>query len=174
VIVAAGRLAEAKNYPLLIDALALLRGVVPATLFILGQGDEERAIRTRVASRGLDGAVVLCGFQKNPWKVIARADVFALTSHYEGFGNVLVEAMACGVPVVATGSAGTRDIVRDGVDGLLVNEHEPAAVAAALERVLADDVLRRRLAAAAEIGAERFALPAIAAEYGRVFGSLVA
>jgi glycosyltransferase involved in cell wall biosynthesis len=100
--------------------------------------------------------------------MMARADVFALTSRYEGFGNVLVEAMACGVPVVATDSSGTRDIVRDGVDGLLVSDHGAAAVASALERVLADQALRRRLAAAAECGAERFGLPVIAAEYDRV------
>jgi len=174
VIVAAGRLAEAKNYPLLIEALALLRARVPARLFILGQGDEDRAIRALVAARGLDESVVLCGFQKNPWKYIARADVFALTSRYEGFGNVLVEAMACGVPVVATRSSGTSDIVRDEMDGLLVDRHEPAAVAAALERVLGDGPFRHRLAAEARVGAERFALPVIASDYGRVFGSLVA
>jgi glycosyltransferase involved in cell wall biosynthesis len=174
VIVAAGRLAEAKNYALLIDALALLRAVVPAQLFILGQGDEEPAIRTRVAARGLDEAVVLCGFQANPWKTIARADVFALTSRYEGFGNVLVEAMACGVPVVATSSAGTRDIVRDGVDGLLVTQHEPAAVASALERVLTDALLRRRLAAEAASAAQRFAVEVIAMEYDRVLGEVLA
>ena len=133
-IVAAGRLADAKNYPLLIDALALLRQRVPARLFILGQGDRGAAAARagrRAAARGRRGD--LCGFQRNPWKYIARADVFALSSRYEGFGNVLVEAMACGVPVVATAFAGTRDIVRDGVDGLLVERHEPAAVAAALD-----------------------------------------
>jgi glycosyltransferase involved in cell wall biosynthesis len=84
VIVAAGRLADAKNYPLLLDALAVLRRTVPARLFILGQGDREAAMRERIARLGLDGAVVLCGFQHNPWKYIARADVFALTSRYEG------------------------------------------------------------------------------------------
>jgi glycosyltransferase involved in cell wall biosynthesis len=174
VIVAAGRLADAKNYPLLIEALARLQPRVAARLFILGQGDEERSIRALVAARGLDDAVVLCGFQKNPWKYIARADVFALTSRYEGFGNVLVEAMACGVPVVATRSPGTTDIVRDGVDGLLVDRHEPEAVAAALARVLGDEALRQRLAAAARIGAARFALPVIAREYEAVFRVLAA
>ena len=174
VIVAAGRLAEAKNYPLLIEALALLRSRVPARLFILGQGDEERAIRARAAARGLEEAVVLCGFQKNPWKYIARADVFALTSHYEGFGNVLVEAMACGVPVVATRSSGTSAIVRDGVDGLLVDRHDPAAVAAALERVLGDEPFRRQLAGEARVGAGRFALPVIAREYESMFRELAA
>ena len=172
VIVAAGRLAEAKNYPLLIDALALLRATIPARLFILGQGELEGAIRVRIAERGLGDAVVLCGFQQNPWQFIGQADVFVLTSHYEGFGNVLIEAMACGVPVVATASAGTRDIVRDGVDGLLVQQHDAAAVAAALAHVLGDDVTRHRLAAEARVGARRFALATVAAHYDDVFGTL--
>jgi glycosyltransferase involved in cell wall biosynthesis len=174
VIVAAGRLAEAKNYPLLVEALAILRQRVPARLFVLGQGAEAGAILDRAAALGLRDAVVLCGFQPNPWKYIARADVFALTSRYEGFGNVLVEAMACGVPVVATRSAGTSDIVRDGVDGVLVDRHESAAVAAALERILSDDRLRRRMGDEARIGAARFAAPAIASQYERVFRELAA
>jgi len=172
VIVAAGRLAEAKNYPLLIDAMALLRQRMPAKLFILGQGELEGAIRARIAERGLTDAVVLCGFQRNPWKFIAKADVFALTSHYEGFGNVLVEAMACGVPVVATASAGTRDIIRDGVDGLLVERHDAASVAGALARILSDVALRETLANEARDGARRFDLPAVAEQYAAVFGGL--
>ena len=174
VIVAAGRLADAKNYPLLIDALAHLRRTVQARLFILGQGEREPALREQIARLGLGDAVVLCGFQSNPWKYISRADVFVLSSRYEGFGNVLVEAMACGVPVVATASPGTREIVTDGSDGLLVDRHEPAALAAALERMLTDDDLRRRTAAAARLTAERFALPAIAVAYERAFEEVLA
>ena len=172
-IVAAGRLADAKNYPLLIDAVAELRRTVPARLFILGQGDAEAAMRAQVARLGLADAVVLCGFQRNPWKYIARADVFALSSRYEGFGNVLVEAMACGVPVVATASPGTREIVSVGTDGLLVDRHEARALAAALERVLSDGPFRERLAHGARASVERFALPAIAAAYDRVLGAMV-
>jgi glycosyltransferase involved in cell wall biosynthesis len=118
--------------------------------------------------------VTLCGFQSNPWKYIARAGVFALTSHYEGFGNVLVEAMACGVPVIATRSSGTVDIVRDDVDGLLVDRHEPRAVAAALERILGDEAFRLRLSGAARAGADRFALPVIAAAYDGVLRGALA
>jgi glycosyltransferase involved in cell wall biosynthesis len=174
VIVAAGRLADAKNYPLLLDALAVLRRTVPARLFILGEGERESAMREQIARLGLDDAVVLCGFQRNPWKFIARADVFALSSRYEGFGNVLVEAMACGVPVVATGSPGTREIVTDGADGLLVERHEPAELAGALERVLTDDGLRRTMAEQSRIKARRFALPTVAAAYARVFEAVLA
>ena len=168
VIVAAGRLADAKNYPLLIDAMAVLRERVPARLFILGAGELESVLRQRVAERRLEGGVVLCGFQDNPWKYVARADAFALTSRYEGFGNVLVEAMACGVPVVATSSPGTREIVSHEIDGLLVDRHEPAEVAAALERLVTDEALHNRLSAGARATAQRFSLPVIAAAYDRV------
>ena len=171
VVVAAGRLADAKNYPLLIDAMAVLRERVPARLFILGTGELEPSLRLRIAERNLSDAVVLCGFQSNPWKYIARADVFALTSQYEGFGNVLVEAMACGVAVVATRSPGTLEIVSVGIDGLLVDRHEAGAVAKALERILTDDVFRKRLSTGARSSAQRFALPAIAAAYDRVLGA---
>src|SRR5204863_9302055 len=124
----AGRRAEAKNFPRLIVAMAVLRRRLPAArLFILGQGDQEPQLRQQIASLGLSDAVRLCGFRRNPWKYIARADVFALTSRYEGFGNVLIEAMACGVPVVVTRSPGPLEIIRTGVDGVIGAEHTPAA-----------------------------------------------
>ena len=174
-IVSAGRLAEAKNYPLLIEAMALLRRRLPAArLFILGQGDQEPRLREQIASLGLSDAVRLCGFQRNPWKYIARADVFALTSRYEGFGNVLIEAMACGVPVVVTSSPGPLEVVHDNVDGLIVPEHAPAAVAQALESVLTDDRRRASMAAAAREASARFALPSIAGQYDTWFSELVA
>src|SRR5262249_15565149 len=169
-IVSAGRLAEAKNFPLLIDAMALVRRRLPAArLFILGQGDQEDELRRQIARLGLSDAVRLCGFQRNPWKYIARADVFALTSRYEGFGNVLIEAMACGVPVVVTRSPGPLEIVRDNVDGVIVPEHTPAAVAKALEAILTDDRKRASMSAAAKESATRFALPAIAGQYDTWF-----
>ena len=173
VIVAAGRLADAKNYPLLIEALALVRAQVPATLFVLGQGERADDLRRLAAERGLGDVIVWCGFQSNPWKYMARADVFALTSRYEGFGNVLVEAMACGVPAVATRSPGTEDIVSDGVDGLLTR-HTPEAVAASLTRLLSDAAERDRMAAAAHASARRFATPAVAQSYAAVFAEALA
>jgi glycosyltransferase involved in cell wall biosynthesis len=82
--------------------------------------------------------------------------------------------MACGVPVVATSSPGTREIISDGENGLLVGRHEPADVAAALDRLLADDALRRRLSEQARRSVQRFALSAVAAEYDRVFAEVLA
>ncbi|MDP1571556.1 MAG: glycosyltransferase [Vicinamibacterales bacterium] len=168
VIVAAGRLAEAKNYPLLIEALALVRERVPATLFVLGQGDQASALQALARARGVEDAIVWCGFQSNPWKYMARADVFALTSRYEGFGNVLVEAMACGVPVVATASPGTRDIVEDGVSGRLVEAHTAEAVAEGLLAVLTDPAAQGQLAEGARHSSEKYGRDPVASRYGAV------
>lgn len=164
-IVAAGRLAEAKNYPLMIEAFAEIRRQVDARLCILGQGELENSLRHLIDARGMTGAIALAGFQSNPWKYIARADLFLLTSKYEGFGNVLIEAMACGVPVVATASAGTRDIVRHDIDGMLVQPHTPSAVAAAATGILTSPARRLQMARAARDAADRFAVDRVIADY---------
>lgn len=174
VIVAAGRLADAKNYPLLIEAFARLCATVPATLFVLGQGERGDALRQLAQERGVGDAIVWGGFQANPWKFMARADVFALTSRYEGFGNVLIEAMACGTPVVATRSPGTDDIIQNGVNGLLVADHTPAAMAEALRLVITDSAHRDALGVAARRSANRFTPPAIAGRYDAVLREALA
>ena len=171
-IVAAGRLADAKNYPLMIDAFAALRQTTPARLCILGQGELEGALRQMIAARGVGDAVSLTGFQANPWKYIARANLFLLTSRYEGFGNVLIEAMACGVPVVATASAGTRDIVRHGIDGLLVDVHLPATIAASVRSILDSPARRGAMSQAARGSAERFAVEQVTSRYDTVLEQL--
>jgi glycosyltransferase involved in cell wall biosynthesis len=173
-VVAAGRLADAKNYPMLIDAMGLLRRRMPARLVILGQGELEPQLRQQIADRQLADAVVLLGFQRNPWKFIARADVFALSSHYEGFGNVLIEAMALAVPVVATASAGTRDIVTHNVDGLLVEAHTAEAMAAALGDVLDNRERRSEMSRAAAASAERFSAPVVIGRYHEVLEQVAA
>ena len=173
-IVAAGRLAEAKNYPLMIEAFAMLRQRMPARLCILGQGELEGELRQLIVARGLSGAVSLAGFQANPWKYIAKADVFLLTSRYEGFGNVLIEAMACGVPVVATASAGTRDIVQHGTDGVLVEAHTASAIADVLLRLLADAGQLHDLRAGARRATEKFGLPATVARYDSTMREAIA
>lgn len=161
VIVMAGRLAHAKNLPLFVQSLELLSRRVPFRAWLLGHGELEGELRRMVAASPAGDRVTLFGFQPNPWKFMARADVFLLTSRYEGFGNVLIEAMAAGLPVVATASHGTRDIVRHEETGLLVESHDAASVAQALERVLTDGDLRRRMAGASRLRARAFALPAV-------------
>jgi glycosyltransferase involved in cell wall biosynthesis len=165
-IVTAGRLADAKNLPLLVASLERLAGKVAFRAWILGQGDLEGDLRRRVSAAGLEEHVTLLGFQANPWKFMSRATVFVLTSRYEGFGNVLIEAMACGLPVVSTASYGTRDIVRHEETGLLVERHEPEAVAEALERVLTEPGMLDRMRRAARVHAAGFAVSTVARQFG--------
>ena len=160
-IVAAGRLAHAKNLPLLVESLERLSRRMTFRAWLLGHGELEGELRGLLARASLSDRVTLFGFQPNPWKFMARANVFLLTSRYEGFGNVLIEAMATGLPVVATASHGTRDIVTHEQSGLLVESHDAASVAAALERVLTDAAFRRQLSEAARHRAREFALPAV-------------
>jgi glycosyltransferase involved in cell wall biosynthesis len=100
--------------------------------------------------------------------------VFALSSHYEGFGNVLIEAMAAGIPAVATASAGTRDIINHDIDGLLVEQHTPEALAAALRHVLSNDERRAEMSRQARLASERFAAPKVIARYDAVLEQLAA
>ena len=171
-IVTAGRLAHAKNLPLLIESLERLAARVCYRAWILGRGESEGELRDRLARSPVMERVALLGFQSNPWKFMARADVFVLTSRYEGFGNVLIEAMAAGLPVVATASYGTRDIVSHGVNGLLVEAHEPGAVAAALERVLGDAGLCAELATGARVTAEKYSLARVVDRFESVLDGL--
>ena len=172
VVAAAGRLANVKNYPLLIAAIAELKPTLPVHVWILGEGPERARLEQLAAERGVGALVRFLGFQQNPWRYIARADVFALTSTYEGFGNVLIEAMACGTPVIATSSPGTVEII-DGQNGVLV-EHDVRPVAAAIQSLLSDRSKRDSLAARARESVTQYALPAVAARYERLFEELTA
>jgi glycosyltransferase involved in cell wall biosynthesis len=173
-IVTAGRLSPQKDYPTLLQALReVCDSGVDARLIVLGNGPDHAKLMKLAERLKIGSRIEWRGWLSDPYPVMAAGDLFVLTSRWEGFGNVLVEAMACGVPVVATSSPGTREIVAVGADGLLVDHHEPAALAAALERVLSDQALHTRLAHGARASAERFALPAIAAAYDRVLGAMV-
>ncbi|MBV9109791.1 MAG: glycosyltransferase [Gemmatimonadetes bacterium] len=169
VIVACGRLTEQKGFHDLLRAFARVREKTPARLWIVGEGHLRASLEAEAERLGIAPHVWFAGFQGNPYRLMARADVFALSSLWEGFGNVVVEAMAVGTPVVATRCPhGPDEIVTDGRDGVLVPVGDDQAMAGALLRVLGDAELRARLSAAGRVRAEDFAAPRIAGAYGDV------
>ena len=173
VLAAAGRLAGVKNYPLMLSAIERLVARVPAYLWVLGDGPERARLEIVARDRGLEKRVRFLGFQPNPFCFIAKADVFVLTSAYEGFGNVLIEAMACGTAVVATRSPGTVEIIDHGTNGLLVDA-DPDAIATAIIDLLASPSRRDALVAAARTSVTQYALPAVATKYDRLFQEVAA
>jgi glycosyltransferase involved in cell wall biosynthesis len=169
-VVACGRLKPLKGFAHLIDALAEVRKSVPAHLWIIGEGTQRAYLENKIARLGLRHCVRLLGFQRNPYRYMAAADLFALSSHFEGFGNVIVEAMACGTPVVATDCPyGPREIIEDGENGLLVEPASAASLARGILRVLCDEGLKHRLASKGLERARDFEAQSIADEYGGLF-----
>jgi glycosyltransferase involved in cell wall biosynthesis len=175
-LVACGRLAEQKGYPYLIDAFALVHEEVPdASLWILGQGPDRPAVERQIADLSLGDSVRLLGFRDNPFRYMAAADLFVLSSIFEGFGNVVAEAMACGTAVVSTDCPyGPSEIITDGVNGLLVPTRDPQALAAAILRVLRDPALKARLAEEGRRRSKDFDAATITARYAQVFETVCA
>ena len=148
VILACGRLVPQKDYPTLLRAFAHLENE-HIRLVILGQGELEMALKALSCELGIAQRVSFAGWVSNPLAFMSRARLFVFSSRWEGLGNVLIEAMWCGCPVVSTDCvAGPREILEDGRWGELVAVGDDQALAQAIERALAQDpdreALRRR------------------------------
>lgn len=148
-VIAVGSLKGAKDFPTLLRAFARLREQVDARLLILGEGDERPALEALIREVGLENSVELPGFVANPAPFYACADLFVLSSNHEGFGNVIVEALEQGTPVVSTDCpSGPREILEDGRYGTLVPVGDVEALARAMEEKLArahdHEALKRR------------------------------
>lgn len=144
VISTAGRVAAEKNMEVLIKAFAMLRKDLKAKLWIIGDGPEMPYLESLAASLNVVNDVDFLGFQDNPYKFIRRSDVFVHTSLFEGFGNIILEAMACGVPVIATDCPfGPREIISNMNNGILVPVSDEMALMEAIKTVLEDEDMRR-------------------------------
>jgi glycosyltransferase involved in cell wall biosynthesis len=160
IVLGAGRFVAQKDFSTLVKAFARVRAVRPARLMILGRSKRparERRLRALAERLGIAADVALPGFAANPFAYMARASAFVLSSRWEGLPGVLIEAMACGCPVVSTDCpSGPREILAGGRYGPLVPVGDAAALAEAILRVLAAPPDRARLRArAAEFSVEQ-------------------
>lgn len=171
---AVGLLNEAKGHSYLIEAIAMLRHRGRSMrCVIVGEGALRGALEHAIGQQRLEGVVSLLGYRRDVPDVLAALDVFAMPSLWEGLPYGVLEAMAAARPVVASDVNGCRDLVNDGVTGLLVPARNASALAAALERLLVDRTLADRIAAA---GRERvrseYSLATMIDRYLELFGSL--
>ena len=144
-----GRMTAVKRCEELVHALAALReGGVDAVLLLVGDGVDRERVEERAHELGVAEACLFLGYQDDVARWYAACDAFALTSANEGTPVVIIEALAAGIPVVATRVGGVADVVADGVDGLLVDAGDTAAMSERLEQLARDETLRRRMGAA--------------------------
>jgi glycosyltransferase involved in cell wall biosynthesis len=174
VVVAAGRLNGQKGFDRLIDAFALVLREEPSwRLRIYGDGSARPELERQIAALGVGSSVSLEGTTSAMGEELARGSVFALSSRFEGFGMVIVEAMSKGLAVVSFDCPrGPGEIISDGVDGLLVANDDVEGLAAALLSVIRDADLRRRLGAAGVEKARSFSVEAVGARWDAFFDRL--
>ncbi len=168
VVVALGRLMAQKNYATLIEAIALLPRF-DVRLAIYGEGPEQPALKRFAERLGIAGRIDWCGYVNDPWDAYASGRCFVLSSQNEAFGNVVVEALASGLPVVSTACGGPTEILDRGRFGALVPISDPAALSAAIARALEQPGdPEPRLARARE-----FAASAIVTHYETLFEDIL-
>lgn len=171
ILLAVGRTSEEKQFDLLIEVFAELAQRYPEwDLVILGDGPSRPMLLDQASMAGLEDRVFLPGRAGNVGEWYEHADLYVMSSRYEGFPNTLAEAMAYGLPVVSFDcDTGPRDIVRHGVDGLLVPPGDKANLAGMLERMMGDADLRRRFADRAAEIRERFSMERVVSMWERLF-----
>lgn len=167
IVVAAGRLSPEKGFDVLVEAAGRFLATDPGCgVVVYGEGSERSRLENRVAELGIGDRFKLPGFTRELDQLLPWADVLALSSHTEGLPNVVLEAAAAGVPVVATAVGGTPEAVLDGQTGYLVPANDPAAMADRLTALLADGSTRRGMGEAArEFVRDRFSFAAQAEAY---------
>lgn len=163
IIAGMGRLGPEKGFDLLIDSFSKVNAKHPDWhLVIFGEGRSRRELEDQAISLGIQDKVHLIGLVLAARKYLAEADIFVLSSRHEGFPNVLLEAMACGLPVVSFDcNSGPGDIIRHEYDGLLVEPENALALEKAMMKLIEEPNRRRALARNAHGVIERFALSRI-------------
>ncbi len=171
ILLGVGRLSEEKNFTTLIAIFARLVPMHPNwDLVILGEGAQRAALSAQVQAGGLGQRVFLPGSVGNMGDWYARASLYAMSSHFEGFPNTLVEAMAYGLPAVSFDcDTGPRDIIRHGIDGVLVAPGDVEGMASALDTLMRDSRVRARFAQRAVDARERFSMEKISRMWETVF-----
>lgn len=174
VVGSVGRLVSVKNYDLLLRAVAGLMDI-RAELVLVGDGPERPALERRASELGLSGRVHFTGHRDDVAGLMAAFDIFVLPSISEGMSNTLLEAMAAGLPVIASAVGGNTEIVRAGLEGMIFESGNERELTAALNDLAADRGLRESLGRQGRERAQRdFSMPAMVTAYEALYRGVMA
>ncbi|MBP1746219.1 MAG: glycosyl transferase [Deltaproteobacteria bacterium] len=166
VILSAGRLVPQKGFDILLKAFRNVIREMDARLIILGEGPERESLSRLVDNLAITEKVSFLGFQDNPYKFISKADVFVLPSRYEGLPMVILEAMACGAPIVSTDcKSGPGEILQNGRHGVLIPPEDVNALSTAILKLLRDKTLREGFSVSAKERVKEFIVENIVPKY---------
>ena len=167
-VLMAGRLESEKNVPALVRAIRVVNETRPVQMLLCGDGSLRASVLQLIDDEGLTDRIRLTGYVGNLWSLMKRADVVVSPSVFEGSPNVVLEAMACGCPLVVSDIPAHRELLDDRT-ALFVDPVQPRQLADAIAAVLRDPAAAAERARGARLRAERYSLPAMARQYGDVY-----
>lgn len=158
-MVSIGRLDKNKNHQFLIDVVLDLKNrKIPVHLTIVGEGDERISLQEKILQLNLSDQLSMVGLQEKVEMYLWNADLYVHSAITEGFGLTLIEAMACGLPVVCTDGEGNRDLIQEGENGFMVGERDTKLLADKIELLLKNDILRLEMGEKARKFAQGFGM----------------
>ncbi len=175
-LVSVGRLVKRKGYDFLIKALSLLRKETPEIdLILIGDGPERGSLEKLSDELEISGRIIFPGAVSDEEKLqyLAASDIYVLSSLHEGFGIVLLEAMFCGLPIIATNEGGQTDFIKDGSNGLLVSPADAKALADAISGLAADADRRHAMGGTNKEAAKQYNISSIANRYAELFHGII-
>jgi glycosyltransferase involved in cell wall biosynthesis len=171
-----GRLSKEKGHRYLLQALSELRmsGSKPWKLLVVGEGPLRKQLEQQLTEQNLRDRAVFTGFSEQPLAMIALMDLVVQPSLHEAFSRTMVESLALGKPLIITEVSGVREVIRDGQNGLVVPQHDPVALAAAIRRVMDSPTWARQLGAQGAHDVRVFTMERMAAAYQSCYRELLA
>ncbi|MCL2154840.1 MAG: glycosyltransferase [Leptospirales bacterium] len=173
IIISVGRFVKAKNFPLLLESYMEINKNIKSQLVIIGDGPERSKLEKLIIDNQQHD-IYLLGWQENPFKYLKQSDLFVLSSNWEGFGNVIIEAMACGIPVISTDCPfGPREIIQNNVNGILVPVNDKVELSKAMSRVLSDRSFAKRLSSKGKQRSLDFSIDKITSQYEKLISEVL-
>lgn len=174
VAVAVGRLVRLKRFDRIVDAVSLIPSNVGLRVFIVGSGPETCLLNDRIEHLRLNNRVKLLGERNDVEQLLAGSDVFVLPSETEGMSRSVLEGLAAGLPIIASNVGGNSSLVQQGINGFLLDDCTPEAIAASLLRLAGSDSLRRQMSlASSELVARKYGAEAFLTAHLAVYGHAI-